>query len=297
MKLNLITTVAATLVLSTGIAKANSWRQDIGHYEGQGIWMGETYTAYTDMASGAKTVKNYLRSTFSTQMTEKTEASLAFEITSFKMDGFSEGNAKDGKGQTAISEVELGFSTKWMKSGFHTVSLNYGASFPGSEYENQSFDAPGVGVPVYKIGVGWDYTTESMVGLNASLSYWLKPGELKAGKGNSDGSPGAVLDMPDMVVATLGVPVYFGSNVVSLDLTHKASTGGVDIGDADFMAYAMASNGRLPFPATKENITSVQLSYVKYFGEKSVDVSFSQQVAGRNTDKGVGLNVGYQTEF
>lgn len=297
MKLRFKQSLAGLLIFGSCAAEAYTWRQDIGYYEADGFWMGETFKPYNDFASGAKVKKHYLRSTFSTQMTEKTEASLAFEITSNKMDGFSAGNAKDGKGQTAISEVELAFSTSLLKSGSNSVTLDYGASFPGSEYESHAFDSVGTGVTIYKLGVGYSYSSESMVGFNASAAYWFKPGELKAGKGNSDGTPGAVLDLPDMAVISLGVPVYFGSNIVSLDLTNKTSIGGVDLTDTEYSNYSTVSNGRGPFPATKENITTLQVSYAKYFGEKSVDFSLSQQLAGRNTDRGLGINIGYQMEL
>ena len=223
-----------------------TWRQDLGYYEGEGLWMGEDFSEY---ASGdGKTVKYYTKSTISKSLSQRTTGSFSVELTQFELDGFSMGNAKDGKGQTALSEVELAFTTEMGAIGSSNTcswTVDYGVSAPGSSFENQALDAPGSGVTAYKLGGTLNYAPGDRWGLNFSAAYWFRPGELTADGANNDSGPS--LEIPDVVFLSLGVPIYFGANVVSIDLTQKTSQSGVDIGDSQFSDFA--TDEAPPFPA------------------------------------------------
>lgn len=284
-------------VVSTSVqAFANDaeWRFDAGYYEAKSFWAGNKNSAF---ANNGKTKKEYFRISYNKNLSEALSMRLAAELSSFKLDGFSMGNAKSGKGQSGISEVEMMLNRSLLKIGSHSFSVDYGVSAPGSEYENMAFDALGTGVTTYKFALVWDWRLDIPIGINSSIGYWWRPGSLRAGAANSGGDGSMELDIPDFFVFNFALPVYLGPNVISLDFAQRSALSGIDIFDSKFMAFAMASNGKLPFPATREMVSIVQLSYERNFDSFSADITVSEQVAGRNTDKGMGINLGFQMDY
>lgn len=282
-----------TLSLLSPLAQALEFRQDFGYYVADKIWFGEDLMEFSDLDSNTDkgtVTTSYTRSTFGYSVSEKTSVSVFLEAASTKMNDFSAGGARAGDEQSGLSKVGFEIMSNLYATQKWSWDLEYGLTAPGSPYNPYQFNALGDGITNYHVAANVSYAAASAVGFYAAVGYVHRPGYSELLEGGQKFS----LSNPDRITIDVGVPYYFRRSVFSANLSHTQSLSGIDIGptDSDWVAF-FGGVMQPPFPANRENVTAAQLNWAYSFDTFLLDVGVSRQIAGRNTDQGWGLNIGY----
>jgi len=279
------------LLLSSSLAHALEFRQDFGYYSADKIWFGSDLRDFADLdptATDGTVSTLYTRSTFGYVISEKTSVNVFLEAASTKMNDFSAGGANRDDEQSGLSKVGFELMSNLYTTEKWSWDLGYGLTAPGSPYNPYQFNALGDGLTNYNVDLNLSYSAPTSVGFFVAIGYVHRPGFTEIREGGNMYS----LSNPDRVTIDVGVPYYLNRNVFSINMSHSESLGGVDIGDAEWGAFAGGAM-QPPFPATQENVTTAQVNWAYAFDSFLLDIGLSRQVAGRNTDQGWGLNIGY----
>ena len=281
--------------IMTQAAFAESLRLDIGYYKATSWWRadeGRSFEQFDDAESGANTVTVYQRLTYDTKLNKNLNVSMFIESAKFQANDFGAGGAQEGDSISGISAVGVNFTNSIWNKGASSVALNYGVTAPGDSSLNQyKFISVNDGQTRYNLGADYSYSMKKGK-VDFGLSYIYRPGFVDS-KGTSDTFSN---EIPDILEYSVDYYHFIGNGqflYTGYNLSNSLS--GIDIGPTDDDWKASAGGGAdLPFPATKQERGEVYIGWGSYYSaSNSIDISYTQVITGRNTDKGESINIGW----
>lgn len=225
------------------------------------------------------------------------EARINIRATHAAIDGFSAANSADGSSQTGVSEVSFGFSRKILNKNKQVLNWSVDFSSPGSTNLSPfMFTSITHGQTFLKLGL--DYSLNYRYGsLGIGVSYAYRPGALTfIDQNGPQGRTELRLDVPDVLGIDLSLPFYYKKAYFGALINYEQALGGIDIGSPTF--GEAVDLGFYPFPATEEMRLFGGLIVGMMVNKTSfVDLTINRQLMGKNTDRGLGVNLGYSTSF
>jgi hypothetical protein len=179
----------------------------------------------------------------------------------------------DGDVQKGLAEVGMNFSREIYKySDWYNLGLSAGFAAPGYGYNANKFNAPGQGFTSYIFSVD-NFFTLGDFGLGANFTYKERPG--------SNGRHQA----PEQFIYDLSASYFYESHFISISYAKLQSQSGIDLGEG-------------PFPVLQENYETMTYTYGYMFENgNQIDLNVSNKVMLKNTDGGLGFNLGYSYNF
>jgi|GEM_PF-4848702 len=288
--------------LGASPVSAGTFRQDFGYYQASQIWMGTELMDFANLdetASSGSVSTIYSVSSYSFDVEKGvSEARVHARVAQSTMNEFSAARTPSGDSMAGLAEIGVGFSRVLQRWGQQVANWSLDFQAPGdANLSPYQFNAITNGQPQLKFGLDYSYLFGSG-SFSIALSYAWRFGTLDMVNVNDAGTLQRLeLDVPDVIALEMSLPFYFGSNYAGFLFSHEQALSGMDVGSDQFMSI-VGEYGRAPFPATREVRTFVGAVFGMVVGSSStIDATVNTQINGRNTDKGIGFNLGFSSTF